>query len=133
MARFTDPTPEQVTGWNEWISTRPNQIQEIAKRFDPWSLYRMKSTGQRVTIASFFENGTISVNITGDFNATLFDSNVFGIDPDDLEPCDFPEEGEVLGTMMSPNEVDDNVDALRVLIRPDLWFMDEDGVAIRKQ
>ena len=92
----------------------------------------MKSTGQRVVLYSIFEDGTISVLITGKFNLTLHDAKVFGIDPDDLEPCDLPAPDEALGAMMSQAEMEENADALRVAVRPDLFVMGSDGKAVRK-
>lgn len=132
MVRIYDPSPTQERAWAKWVASRPEPVRSIAQRFDPWTLYRMKSTGQRVTMASIFENGTVSVNITGEHNLIAFDRNVFGIDPNDLTPCDLPEPSEPVGTVMSHEEVEENIDALRVAIRPDLFVMGEDGKAIRK-
>jgi hypothetical protein len=132
MARWIEPTPEQTEAWAEWVAERPECVRNIAEKLPPWELFRLKTTGQRVTVASFFENGTVSVEVRGEFNFHLFDANVFGIDPADLEPCDLPAPDELTGTMMSPEQVDDNVDALRVMIRPDLFTMSSDGKAVRK-
>jgi hypothetical protein len=92
----------------------------------------MKTTGHRVTIASFSEDNSVRVNITGEFNEVAFDRGVFGIDPDDLEPCDLPGSDEPTGSALTGKEVDDNIDALRVMVRPDLWEMGPDGKATRK-
>ena len=97
MARFTEPTPEQEAGWKEWVAERPPVVRAVAERFEPWSLYRLKTTGQRVTIHSFSEDGTMTVLVTGDFNLLTFSRSVFGINPDDLEPCDLPAPDEFLG------------------------------------
>jgi hypothetical protein len=95
----------------------------------------MKSTGQRVTVYSFGEGDrvTLTVNVEGRFNAIAFERQVFGIDPDDLEPCDLPVAGELLGSALSQTEVAENLDALRVMVRPDMWVMGADGVAVRRQ
>ena len=136
MARLQKVTPEQEAAWREWVAERPPTVRAVAERFDPWTLYRMKSTGQRVTFYSIgeHENGevTLTVNITGEFNAIMFDRQVFGVNPDDLEPCDPPAVGEPIGTLMTSEEVDENIDALRVMIRPDLFTMGDDGKAKRK-
>lgn len=132
MTRWTEPTAEDEASWNEFVRTRPDVVRRIAERLKPWELYRLKTTGQRVTLYSISEDGTVTVDITGEYNATLFDCQVFGINPDDLEPCDLPASGEVTGTMMTPEQVDDNIDALRVAIRPDLFVLDKDGIAQRK-
>ncbi len=135
MARFYDPTPEEVTAWNEWVAERPPAIRDVAQRFDPWSLYRLKSSGHRVTVYSVDASDpvTVTVDVTGDFNAVTFERRVFGINPDDLEPCELPSPDEPVGAVMSREDVSENLDALRVAIRPDLWVMGEDGVAVRKQ
>lgn len=136
MARITEPTTEQEYGWREWVASRPANVKAVAERFDPWSLYRMKDTGQRVTIASFGEEDsgtvTLTVNVSADFNFTLFERQVFGVNPDALEPCDLPSPDEPRGTMLSGEQVEENIDALRVFGRPDLWEMGTDGKARRK-
>lgn len=135
MARIVEPTPEQERKWKKWVEGRPENVRSVAERFDPWSLYRLKSTGQRVTVYSFGEEKdgsvTLTVDITGEFNYIVFDRQVFGIDPNDLEPCDLPAADELLGTLLSPADVKDHIDALRVSVRPDLWKMGPDGKAVR--
>jgi hypothetical protein len=133
MARIVEPTAKQERDWAKWVAKRPAVVRAVAERFEPWSLYRMKSTGQRVTIYSFSENGTVTVEITGQYNVILFDRQVFGIDPADLEPCEVPGPEEAVGTLMSSSEMEENIDALRVSVRPDLFVMGEDGKAQRKQ
>ncbi|SRR5712691_4425582 len=133
MAHFEEPTPQQETEYREWVAARPPAVRAVAERFEPWTLYRMKSTGQRVTICSFTEQKdgrvTLRVNVTGQFNAHLFDSLVFGIDPDDLEPCDLPGEDEVLGAILSTEQV---AEKIRVGLRSDLFEMGSDGIASAK-
>lgn len=136
MARFIEPTPKQQKGWNKWIASRPPNVRAVAEKLEPWSLYRMKPDGQRVTLISLSEGEdgtvTLTVAVTGEFNLTMFDRQVFGVDPDSLEPCDLPQPDEPTGAMMTGEEVDDNIDALRALVRPDLFSLDEKGNAIRK-
>lgn len=131
MARFYEPTPEQEAGYREWVQSRPPHVRVVAERFDPWSLYRLKTTGDRVTALSFGEGEddavTVRVLVSGEFNFTLFEREVFGINPDDLEPCALPEAGERLGSMMTPTDVEDNIDDMRLIVRPDLWERLEDG------
>jgi len=132
MARLFEPTKAQLAHWRKWVKSRPPAVRAVAERFDPWSLYRLKSSGHRVTIYSFSGDGTLTVNVTGQFNAVMFDRQVFGIAPDDLEPCEPPAPDEAVGTLMTPEDVDANRDALRVMVRPDLWVMNDDGTARRK-
>lgn len=97
MAKFFEPHEIQLIGWDKWVKSRPPEVRAIAERFLPWELYRLKTTGQRVTLRSILDNGTISVIASNKYNQTLFDLQVFGIDPDDLEPCDLPTPNEIKG------------------------------------
>lgn len=103
MARIFEPTPEQEAGYREWIASRPDNVRVVAERFEPWCLYRMRATGQRVTVMSFGEddegNVSLTVHVLPEFNFVLVPREVFGIDPDDLEPCELPEPGELVGCM----------------------------------
>jgi hypothetical protein len=108
MKRIATPTQEQESAWNEWILSRPEKVRIVAERFDPWSLYRMKSTGHRVTIFSFSEGSdgkiTMTVDVLGEFNLIAFERRVFGIDPDDLELCEPPGPNERVGAILDEDE-----------------------------
>jgi len=91
VAKFKEWTTEQRIEWEEWLKDRPYIIKELAKRFPPNELFLLKTTGQRVYLMAYSEDNTVTVAITGDFNKCLFDKSVFGINPDDLEPCDIPD------------------------------------------
>ena len=71
-------------GWEEWVSTRPPIVQELCRKYPPDRLYLLNPSGQRVTIVSYSEDGSVTVNVSGLF----LDREVFGIDPNDLEECD---------------------------------------------
>lgn len=124
MARFYEPTAEQETEYREWIKSRPAHVRAVAERFEPWSLYRMKSTGHRVTVYSFGEGDdgsvTLTVAVTGEFNAVVFERQVFGIDPDDLVPCELPSTDEPIGAALTQEEFEDNLPALRAMIGIDI-------------
>ena len=94
MAKWIEWTDEQRAVWAEWLASRPQVIQDMAAKFPPDELYRLGSSGHRVTLYSYSEDGTMTVNVTGDFNFVAFDRRVFGITPDDLEPCDLPSPDE---------------------------------------
>jgi hypothetical protein len=124
MARLQEPTAEQEAGWKAWVAERPENVRRVAERFDPWSLYQMKGTGQRCTLVSFGEdeNGkvTVKVSITGKYNFVTFDRHVFGVDPDDLEPCDPPGPGEMTGTMLTDDaSIEAFIDAARPFVLAD--------------
>ena len=119
MAVIETPTPDMIAEYQAWLAGRPPQVRAVAERFRPWELYRLKTSKHRVIVLSFGEtmDGRVelTVLVSGQFNAVMFDRQVFGINPDDLEPCELPTEDEVLGTMMTPEEVDENIDALRAM------------------
>lgn len=93
-----DPTDAQLREWNQWLNGRPQVIQDLAARFPPWKLFRLKDSGHRVVPYSFNEDGTLTVTVLGKFNFVAFDRNVFGIDPADLDECDLPLPTETLCT-----------------------------------
>jgi hypothetical protein len=62
MARWMEPTAEQEASWNEWVAERPDVVRKIAERLNPWELYRLKTTGQRITLYSVSEDGTVTVD-----------------------------------------------------------------------
>jgi hypothetical protein len=107
MARIFEPTPEQLVGYQEWIAGCPAEVRELIRQFDPWTLYRMKSTGHRVTILSFdeLEDGSLKlrVNVSSQYNRVIHERNVFGVDSADLEPCDLPGPDEPVGIINLPN------------------------------
>ena len=92
-----DPTPEQLAEWQAWLSGRPQVILDLAARFPPWKLFLLKDSGCRVWCKSYNEDGTITVAISGEFNAVAFERDVFGVEPNDLTECDLPVPGEKLG------------------------------------
>src|SRR5579862_6161244 len=97
MAHWFTPTEKEKTGYAKWVESRPAMVREVAARFAPWILYRMKSTGHRVLVKSFgeWEHGvSLTVVVDGRFNRLAFERNVFGVEPDDLEECDLPPLGE---------------------------------------
>lgn len=117
---IADPTDKNRSDWKAWVASRPAIVREIIDRhaFEPWKLYRMKSTGHRVTIAAFDEPESggvmVRVDVSGAFNLVAFERQVFGIDPDDLEECDLPAPDEPLGSLgMSIEEVKKRVEALK--------------------
>ena len=114
MAKIMQWDKEQENCWKEWVASRPPVIRELCERFPPFNLYRLKGTGQRVTVHSYSENGTLTVNITGEYNIVIFDRQVFGIQPDDLEECDLPLWDTKLGTVLTDEKaIDTFVDGVK--------------------
>jgi len=107
--------------WDEWVKTRPPEIQELCKKLPPDRLYKMKDSGHRVTLHSYSEDGTVTVNVTGEYNALTFERQVFGVNPDDLQECDLPDECEQLGAMLTESEqIDEMVELVSEALKYDL-------------
>lgn len=100
--------------WQEWVATRPPEVQALCIRLPPDRLYRMKSTGNRVTLYSYSENDTVTVNVLAAYNALTFERQVFGISPDDLEECELPGQDEPVGALLTDRaDIDEFVDVMR--------------------
>lgn len=100
--------------WDDWVSTRPPVIQEMCALLPPDRLYRLKTSGHRVTLMSYFEDRTVSVAVSGKYNAVIFERQVFGVKPEDLEECDLPTDSEPLGAVLTEHEdVETYIDAVK--------------------
>lgn len=73
----------------EWLAALPDVPRSVAAKYPPDLLYRMK-TGQRVVLRSYDDDGTVSVFVDRFWNPLRIfaDHAVFGVDPDELTPCD---------------------------------------------
>jgi hypothetical protein len=117
MANLWEFNDEKQKEWDTWLASRPQIIKDLAKRFPPNKLYLLKTSNHRVTMRSYVEDGTITVNVSGDFNNVMFDRGVFGIKPEDLEECDLPKPEESLGTFLTKQkDVENFCDAVRPII-----------------
>lgn len=73
----------------KWVNSRPLVVQELCKKFPPDRLYRLKTSDHKVTIYSYSENETMTVTVTMEYNPLIvFERQIFGIKPEDLEECD---------------------------------------------
>lgn len=118
--RWVEPTEEEQASYRAWVETRPAHIKAVAERFEPWNLYRLKTNKQRVYVLSFSDQAdgtvTMTVAVTGQFNLLAFDRRVFGIKPEDLEPCDLPDPSEELGTVFTCEEIEASLPSIRAWI-----------------
>lgn len=113
MAKTHEFTDDQLREWYEWVSSRPQVIQNMCHKYPPNVLFRMDS-GHRGYIVSYNEGGTVTVAVTGEYNLVAFDRSVFGVDPETLVECDLPGPDEKLGTALTTQgEVDDYIDYVR--------------------
>lgn len=90
--------------WAKWLQERPPIIQQMAADYPPDRLYHYKTTNQRGTIYSYAEDGTVTLNVTGEYCLVEFPRSVFGVDPAKLVECDLPPPEEPVGTLLKTNE-----------------------------
>ena len=80
------------SGFSAWLAERPPVIQEMARlaQYNRW--YRLKTTGQIVSLYSYNEDGTVTITVAACIeNLSAFAFNVFGVNPNELEECDGPQ------------------------------------------
>jgi len=101
--------------WSEWLAAQPPRIRALIARYPPNRLYRM-ADGKRVTIVAYREDGTVAVDVSGEFNLVPFERSVFGVDPADLVECELPYADELVGVLMTErSEIDLYLAFLRYL------------------
>lgn len=123
MANWFEPKPEQIAAWEEWVETRPPAVRDAIRKhaIAPWKLYRLMSSGHRVFVYSISEPKTegepctVTVSISGQFNAVAFERNVFGIAFEDLVECGLPGPDELTGSADIP--IDVAIDAMKQIKR----------------
>jgi len=114
MAKIFEMTKEEKVEYQTWVESMPDDIQKMIRKYPPDRLYALKPSLQRVTIASYVEDGSVTVTVSGKFNLIAFDRNVFGVNPKDLIECDLPKENEALGTILTDqDDIDSFVDQVR--------------------
>ncbi len=97
MAKWIEWTEEQRKMWDEWVASRPPIVRDICLKYPFDRLYRIKASGNRGTIYSVSEDGTLTLIVDGTYCRVLFAKNVFGLHPEDIEECDLPGPDEELG------------------------------------
>lgn len=101
MANITEPTEEKLKEIQEWLKDRPQIIKDLCEKIPPYKLYEVKTGNcdkcltKKVTIYSYQEDGTITVNLSRNFNIIKEDLNVFGMFPEELIECDLPTDNEL--------------------------------------
>lgn len=85
----TNPNFDYAT-FEEWVATRPEKIQSVAKVYPPDKYYCFINSDARYTLYSYDEeeDGTISVKLNT-VDHFLFPRTVFGVSPKDLLPGEF--------------------------------------------
>lgn len=89
MRPITEMDEETRLEWEQWLAERPNSVKALATKLPPWFLYELTTTGQKVQIQAYAEDGTVRVLVLERWNGPmLFERSVFGIDPETLKPCE---------------------------------------------
>ena len=102
--------------WDDWLSACPPSVQQLAALVPPDRLYIMWSTGHRVTVEGYSEDGTLAVAILGTYNRVAFERWVFGVPAADLVECDLPHADEEIGAMLTdPQEIEECVERLAAM------------------
>lgn len=91
MIRWNEPTEEQRTEFEAWRDARPEHVRAVAKKFDPWTMYRLTTTGQRCRVIGFHETSgdipvTVYIYAENPVLGEITGVNVFGIDPATVVP-----------------------------------------------
>lgn len=73
-----------------WLADTPEKVQDMAKTYPPHLLYELETTKQKVTIFSYSEDNTVTVDILDRFSLVNSEIRVFGIELSDLTECDLP-------------------------------------------
>lgn len=123
---WADPTEEIEAMWTQWLAERPAFVRRVAERFNPWTMYKLVGTGQRVMIIGFHsskegdprEEVTAYVYVEHPVLGPLSGRKVFGIDPEEVVPWtdadEPPPDGMVRGKHPDGSELVD-VDYDRLL------------------
>lgn len=91
---WTTPEQEHRDAWSEWLAERPENVRTVAERFDPWTMYRLTTTGQRCQVIGFHETSdeatpvTVYIYAEHETLGPMSGVQVFGIDPATLVPWD---------------------------------------------
>lgn len=116
MANICEVTEQMESSYEKWILKELDgkaKIADIARKYPPWKLFRMKSTGHRVAPYAFNNDGTITIFVSGLYNFVMFERTVFGVNPDDLEECSLPSASERVGIVITNDkEIDEYVSKL---------------------
>lgn len=114
MAAIFNFTEDQQREYDAWLAQSSAEIRPLIERYPPYLLYRHKGTGQRMCILSYDGDGTLTVSVSAKYNRCVFEKNVFGVNPADLEECELPGPDEHVGAVLTEQkDVDAFIDAAR--------------------
>lgn len=108
---WDEPNDEQRAMFATWVAERPPHVRAIAERFDPWTMYRLVSTGQRCRVIGYHadedddprQRVTVRVYVENPGLGPLTGRNVFGIDHDDIVPWTDADEPDGMRRGVTPD------------------------------
>lgn len=90
--------------YEKWADELPKAARESALSHPADKIYRMSSTGHRVRIMSYADDGSVTVAVTKELNLLRMERAVFGISVSQLTECDPPDENEQVGVRLDEEE-----------------------------
>lgn len=112
--KIVEWTPEEQAEWDAWVASRPPVVADLCRRFPPNRLYLLTSSNHRVTVHSYQEDGTLQVDVGGEYNKVMFERRVFGVKPEELTECDLPAPGMPTGVVLTKRK---DIDAFLKKVR----------------
>ncbi len=102
MIVWEEPTDEQRATYAAWAAGRPPHVRAVAERFNPWTMYKLATTGQRCRVIGYHADEdddprsrvTAYLYVENPVLGQLTGRNVFGIDPADVVPWTDADEPE---------------------------------------
>ncbi len=85
---WNEPTDEMRAAWQEWLAERPRFVRSVAECFNPWTMYRLITTGQRCQVLAFAEDGTVRIYAENEHLGPMTGTEVYGVSPADLVQWD---------------------------------------------
>jgi len=89
MANIYEPTAEIRKARDKWVEMLPPDIAAVARIFEPWKAYRIKSTGMPVHLVGI--NGNATLTLEEDKGITNNGMILTQVDPADVEEAEAPE------------------------------------------
>ena len=78
--------------WSDYIATRLENVEELARQYPPNLLYRLRNSGVRCTIIGYGDDLRLRVHVGFSYNLLAFERHLAGIAATDLEECELPQE-----------------------------------------
>lgn len=108
--RWLQPTFEDRADWLRYLTTLPAAVLAVVDRFEPWNMYRRRSTGQRCAVLGVSTTPTrVRVYAEDPQHGSLSGDWLDDVDPADLVPWDgaiHPPEGSAEASQPEVEKMD---------------------------